>query len=111
MKFSKYLFVLRKGFCSLIYNCKTDTVSAVDNQLADLIEGHQLDYIEQKHQDFYVFLKREGFIVEDDVDECADIIETWKKRSTAPLYPFLSIPPWIATSNAGIAMKSTCQNP
>ena len=52
MKFSKYLFVLRKGFCSLIYNCKTDTVSAVDNQLADLIEGHQLDYIEQKHQDF-----------------------------------------------------------
>lgn len=84
MKFSKYLFVLRKGFCSLIYNCKTDTVSAVDNQLADLIESHQLDYIEQKHQDFYVFLKREGFIVEDDVDECADIIETWKKEEHSP---------------------------
>ncbi len=84
MNFSKYLFVLRKGFCSLIYSCKTDAVSAIDNQLADLIESGQLDYLEQKHQDFFAFLKREGFIVEDDVDECDDIINAWKKEEQGP---------------------------
>ena len=84
MKFSKYLFVLRKGFCSLIYSCRTDAVSAIDNQLADLIEGNQLNYIEQKHQEFFAFLKREGFIVEDDADECGDLIDTWKKEEDGP---------------------------
>ncbi len=84
MKFSKYLFVLRRGFCSLIFSCKTDAVSAIDNQLADFIESGQLDYLEQKHQDFFAFLKREGFIVEDNVDECDDIIKAWKKEEQSP---------------------------
>lgn len=68
----------------MIYSCKTDAVSAIDNQLADLIESGQLDYLEQKHQDFFAFLKREGFIVEDNVDECDDIIKAWKKEELSP---------------------------
>lgn len=86
MRKSRYSFILRKGFCCFIYNCKTDAVSVIDNHLAELIEDSEIDLIEQKHPDFYKFLIKEGFVVDDKVDESLSVIEEWKAEESSSTF-------------------------
>lgn len=84
MKTSNYTFIIRKGFCCLIYNCKTESVSAIDNKLADLIESNELGKIEQTHPDFFSFLCQEKYLVDDNINEAESVVGKWKLEEHSP---------------------------
>lgn len=68
----------------MIYNCKTESVSAIDNKLADLIESNELVKIEQTHPDFFSFLCQEKYLVDDNINEAESVVGKWKLEEHSP---------------------------
>lgn len=86
MKLSKYTHIIRKGTCSIIYNCHTEAVSAVENKLADFLNDGNIESIASIHPEFYDFLRESEFIVPTDEIEYEKVIERWKKEEESPTY-------------------------
>lgn len=86
MKQSSYNYIMHKGVCSLIYNCRTEAVSAIDNKLAEALESGNIEMIEHAHPDFYAFLVQSGFLVPDDIVEYQSVIDAWKQEDETPAW-------------------------
>lgn len=80
MKISKYTFVLpQEEDCAIIFNCRTEALAVIENELAELLSNSTLDIIKCRHSAFFEFLKEKKFIVDCFSIEEDDVISDWKK--------------------------------
>lgn len=83
MKPSKYNYSIANGDGNIVlYNTNSDQILVVNPQLADLWESHQnnVDGLEAIHPAYYDMLKKKEFILDNDNDETADLIDRWMKQ-------------------------------
>lgn len=83
MKLSKYCFVIRKEDCVFLYNCRTDCISLIEEDLAEVIQKRDLDKLNTSYRSFYDYLLNNKSIVEDDLDECEDVISQWRSEDNS----------------------------
>ena len=83
MKPSKYNHTAANGDGNIIlYNTNSDQILIVSPQLADLWKQHQntVARIATIHPAFYDALQKKGFILDDETNETADLIDSWVKQ-------------------------------
>ena len=81
MKLSKYSFVIKRGTDYILYNCRTEKMAVIEERLRDLLEpGKDMDYVQDIHAEFYDYLLRERFIVDNDADEAKEVIKGWEEE-------------------------------
>lgn len=80
MKISKYTFVLpQEKECAILFNCRTEALAVIENELAELLLNSTLDTIKCRHAAFFDFLKEKKFIVNSCSIEEDDVINDWNK--------------------------------
>ena len=105
MKLSKYSFVIKRGSDYVLYNCWTEKMAVLEDRLREWLESGDVDHIQDIHPEFYDYLLREQFIVDNKVNEAEEVIRKWKEEEEKGS-TLLSIPLWIATCVVGIVMRS-----
>lgn len=83
MRLSKYCFVIRKEDCVFLYNCRTDCVTLIEEDLAEVIQKKDLKKMKISYKAFYDYLLNSKSIVEDDLDECEDVITQWRSEDNS----------------------------
>jgi len=91
MKISNYTFILpQEDNCTILYNCRFDTLAVVESGLANLIYPDSLKEINTRHKSFFDFLMDRGFIVRKDSKEEQEVIEDWKKLTWTRMFSVFS---------------------
>lgn len=80
MKLSKYSFVIKRGPDYVLYNCWTEKMAVLEDRLRDLLESGDIDHIQDIHPEFYDYLLREKFIVDNEINEAEEVIKKWKEE-------------------------------
>lgn len=87
MKISKYTFLLpHEDDCTVIYNCRTEGIGIIKNELANLVVKckDNLEAVKSQNASFYDFLVRKQFAVPANAIEEEEVIEAWKKYDNNP---------------------------
>lgn len=80
MKLSKYSFVIKRGSDYVLYNCWTEKMAVLEDRLREWLESGDVDHIQDIHPEFYDYLLREQFIVDNEVNEAEEVIRKWKEE-------------------------------
>lgn len=80
MKLSKYSFVIKRGSDYVLYNCWTEKMAVLEDRLREWLESGDVDHIQDIHPEFYDYLLREQFIVDNEVNEAEEVIKKWKEE-------------------------------
>ena len=80
MKLSKYSFVIKRGSDYVLYNCWTEKMAVLEDRLRDWLESGDVDHIQDVHPEFYDYLLREQFIVDNEVNEVEEVVRKWKEE-------------------------------
>lgn len=80
MKLSKYSFVIKRGPDYVLYNCWTEKMGVLEERLKEWLESGDVDRIQNIHPEFYDYLLREKFIVDNEVNEAEEVIKKWKEE-------------------------------
>lgn len=67
MKLSKYSFVIKRGSDYVLYNCWTEKMAVLEDRLREWLESGDVDHIQDIHPEFYDYLLREQFIVDNEL--------------------------------------------
>ncbi len=79
MKQSIYNHHITQDGTSILYNCRTDEILFINNELDKLLKKHSdhIDDLQKVHPDFYSYLKGHSFLVHEDEDEVKKLIDEW----------------------------------
>lgn len=83
MKLSKYSFVIKRGPDYVLYNCWTEKMGVLEERLKEWLESSDVNHIQKIHPEFYNYLLREKFIVDNEVNEVEEVIKEWKKEENS----------------------------
>ncbi len=83
MKLSKYSFVIKRGPDYVLYNCWTEKMAVLEERLKEWLESSDVNHIQKIHPEFYNYLLREKFIVDNEVNEVEEVIKEWKKEENS----------------------------
>ena len=79
MKKSRYNFVRDFGVQSVLYNARTENLAVLDRAIADLYSAKTPDEIKVVHPEFYDYLVKKSFILDDSCDELMELKDYWDK--------------------------------
>ena len=83
MKKSRYNVLLREGRQFLLFNAATDCLTVLDPKLETLYSQEDIVHINDRHPEFYEYLCKKGFLVEDGVDESGEFIRSLEKKDAS----------------------------
>lgn len=82
MKTSKYTYITSNGKQGyIIYNTLTDKILGINQELLDLLRMNKekIDALQYIHKDFFNALREKGFIIDDEIDETAELVKNWEQ--------------------------------
>ena len=108
MKLSKYNYFIEKNGKIICYNTLQDTMLVFSDKAYQLLSD-SLDEFRQRYPKNYDTMVEEKVLIDDDVDELAEVRlrnkrEAWLNRKLdLTVYPL-----WIVTCAAGIVLRIMC---